>query len=95
MYISHPDLNPHVIDLLDALHMPQSVRDLGKIPFTLPTAVYQKYWTRAKENISCFPGPLSMATLKAAASDNSLVALKACLTRTPLIFDTLPADGSR
>jgi len=29
---------------------------------------YRAYWKKAKENISCSPGPLSFATMKAGAS---------------------------
>jgi hypothetical protein len=72
-----------VVDLLDALHTPASIKALGKAQFNLLTSTYQSYWRKAKENVSCFPGALSMATLKVAASDNDLASLEACLTRIP------------
>jgi hypothetical protein len=38
VYIPHPDLNTHVVDLLDALHTPASIKALGKVQFNLLTS---------------------------------------------------------
>jgi hypothetical protein len=45
---------------------------------------YHAYWKKAKENISCSPGPLSFATMKAGASHDVISTIDCLLTRIPL-----------
>ena len=80
-----PDhLVPSVLDLLNELRTPDSIRDLGKRSVDLTMASYQAFWKRAKVNTSWYPGALSFATLQAGASDNLICDFECSMTRIPL-----------
>ena len=58
-------IDPYVHDLILEWATPQPVRELGTQSMELSTPIYQRFWKKAKENISCYPDDLSFATMKA------------------------------
>jgi hypothetical protein len=79
VYEPSPTLSSHIRDLLEELARPPGN---NKIPFT--TDSYRKFWKRAKQDTSCYPGALSFASLKAGATDNLIAEFECALTRIPI-----------
>jgi len=55
---------------------------------------YQKYWKKAKERTSCYPGELSFVMLTAAAQDMLTAEFECMMTRI-LVFASLTSAGGR
>ncbi len=70
--------------LLHALRTPQVIKERGHIDMLPSLESLCSFWHKAKEKTSCYPGPLSFATLKAGASDPLLAAFECSLTGIPL-----------
>jgi hypothetical protein len=60
------------------------IKERGHIDMLPSLESYCRFWRKAKEKTSCYPGPLSFATLKAGASDPLLAAFECSLTGIPL-----------
>jgi hypothetical protein len=91
VFESNSKLPEAVVDVLNELKMPNKVRDLGPLSMLLSIEGYRAYWRKAKENISCAPGPLSFFTMKAGATSEMISKIDCLLTRIPLKSGYTPA----
>jgi hypothetical protein len=85
-----PDTDPYVKMLLEGLQMPRQIRDSGRSNACLPTPVYRAYWKTANSSISCHPGALSFASLKAGSIGDTVTAFECVMTRIPLLSGYSP-----
>lgn len=70
VYKPTSDLNPHIHDLLQELHFPPGILDMGRPSISLTTDSYRSFWKKANQYTSCYPGALSFASLKAGVTDD-------------------------
>jgi hypothetical protein len=56
----------------------------------MPVEIYKSYWKKAKENMSCYPGDLSLATFKAGAQDDTIAQFTCIMTIIPLFSEYTP-----
>ena len=63
VYECAEDIDPYVKDFLHALRTPQVIKERGHIDMLPSLESYCSFWHKAKEKTSCYPGPLSFATL--------------------------------
>jgi hypothetical protein len=85
------EIDQYTAQFLNELHMPQSVKDALPFDMHLTTEKYKSFWTKANENISCYPGPLSFATMKAGSKSQIISELECNLTRIPIQSGYAPA----
>ena len=84
VYESNHTIDPYVAELMPHLQMPQSIRELGEVNMDITTEGYRNFWRKAKETISCYPGALSFATMKAGATSERISEIESALVRIPL-----------
>jgi Reverse transcriptase (RNA-dependent DNA polymerase) len=84
VYESNYEIDPYAKDLLNHLHMPSDVKDLGPQKMELTVEAHRTFWRKAKENTSCYPDELSFSTMKAGASSDYISTIDSMLTRIPL-----------
>jgi hypothetical protein len=84
-------IDPYVHDLILEWATPQPVRELGTQSMELSTPIYQRFWKKAKENISCYPDDLSFTTMKAGASSDMIAELECKLTNIPIKSRYVPS----
>lgn len=69
---------------IEELTMPQEVKDLGLQSLQISLESQQAFSGKANERISCYPGALSFATVKAGAVDNLITELECDLINITL-----------
>jgi hypothetical protein len=84
VYEPSKDIDASTQALIEELHMPQAVRDLGPHAMTIPLESYRNFWKKANKKISCYPSALSFATMKAGATDDIILEFECELINTSL-----------
>lgn len=84
VYESNHQIDSYVTELMPHLQMPQNVCERGHNSMTITFEGYRNYWKKAKESTSCYPGPLSFATMKAGAKSDMISTTDCILTRVPI-----------
>jgi len=86
-----PDHVDHYTKLfLQHLKQPESIKAQGDHSATMPLETYRRYWIKAKERTSCYPGELSFSTLKAGAQDETICEFECIMTCIPLFSGYKP-----
>jgi len=71
-------------ELLQALQMPEWLRDMGPNSMPLTVERYTGFWNKAKEKTSRYPDALSFSTMKAGSRNPVIAEVECMLTRIPL-----------
>ena len=81
-----PDTNVPTFEklLLEALHKPDSIQDLGSMPNGIPLMDYKRFWCKARENTSSYPDALSFSTMKAGSLHDRIATIECTLTSIPI-----------
>jgi hypothetical protein len=64
--------------------IPDRVHELRPKDMMIPLASFQQFWRKAKEKTSCYPSPMSFATMKAGATNDVISQLDCNMTNIPL-----------
>jgi hypothetical protein len=70
--------------ILDEMATPDKVRELRPNVMSISLASFQQFWRKAKEKTSCYPSPMSFATMKAGATNDVISQFDCNMTNIPL-----------
>jgi hypothetical protein len=82
--------DPYAAQLIAHLQTPESILEEGYHPTTLPVEEYKKYWKKARERTSSYPGEISFSTLKAGAQNDTIALFECIMTRIPIFSGYSP-----
>ena len=83
-YVCPPDMDPYLVEFIETLPMPASVRNLGPLDITIPCAENWKAWHSQSVQIASEPTCLSFAHFKTASQHLLLNAIDTLLRSVPL-----------
>jgi hypothetical protein len=78
------NLDPYTAGFIQELKMTQAIKELGAQQMEISLPTHKKFWSKTKENTSCYPDDLSFATMKAGAMDDLTAEIDFLLTNIPL-----------
>jgi hypothetical protein len=89
-YVPPPTTDSYAAQLINHLNTPIAIQEAGHHPTTLPIEEYQKYWLKARERTSSYPGDINFSTLKAGARNETIAQFECIMTRIPLFSGYSP-----
>jgi len=94
-YITPTSMDEITKQFIKHLKQPEHATAAGDYPTSLPTTEFKKYWLKAREHTSCYPGPLSFSTMKASAQDDIKAELECVMARIPVFAGFAPQRWRR